>query len=177
MTLIGLNRKIGWQNFTVRDGAPADHADALAFTSARSNASFGFKRDPRTGVFSLKNVSVSVAMIRHESWVVRGSQSASLLAHEQLHYTITALGARDLHRELVASEGSSVEELQDAAQALQDKIQTLTDQANEQYDDDSDHNRNSAEQKLWAAAVQCVLANPKGTLQELVSNKAGVCTP
>jgi hypothetical protein len=175
MSLVGLNRTIRWSDFTEVASSPED-PDHHAYTSARSKASFGFQRDPRTKEYSLKDIVVSVFMVRSESWVVKGHKTAELLQHEQLHYTITALGARDLHRGLTKLTGESVEELQQLATELQGQAQADTDQANEQYDDETNHSLNTSKQRIWNGAVRCVLADVDGTLRDLIRNPAGACT-
>lgn len=177
MTLIGFNKHIRWNEFKELRAAPAEHSDSSAYTHANRGARYRSQRDPRTGVFSLKNVSIVVSIDRRQSWVVKGEQSAELLAHEQLHYTLSALGGRDLHRTLLKLTATSEEELYEAARTAGDDVSDMVRQANEEYDDESDHSRDVKGQQLWASAIRCVVGNPNGTVQELVSNTAGVCTP
>jgi hypothetical protein len=177
MALTGLDTRISWRDFTERTSPPPEFEDHDAYTSAASLANLQPVRDHASGVFSFRNVVVTVAMSRRESWVIRGKQTDDLLRHEQNHYTITALGARDLHRRLLKMTALSLRDLEKAASDAQAEVQSLTDQANEDYDVASDHSKNATGQQLWNGAIRCVRADPDGELSDLVNNTAGVCTP
>jgi|GEM_PF-1622275 len=87
-----------------------------AFTSATFRASMAFttKADSK-GMIRFQNVSVTVSMDRGASWVVSGKQTAALLNHEQGHFNITWLAARELCRKLLEYELDTSLRVLDAA--------------------------------------------------------------
>jgi hypothetical protein len=92
-------------------------------------------------------------MDRAASWVVRGSEAADLLTHEQGHFDITALGARDFLNDVLALSGSSATDLQSQIDSAQSSNQSTIDSVNSMYDVDpncgTSHGTNAANQQQW----------------------------
>jgi predicted secreted Zn-dependent protease len=92
-------------------------------------------------------------MDRAGSWVVRGSETADLLTHEQGHFDITALGARDFLNDVLALSGSSAADLQSQIDSAQSSNQSTIDSVNSMYDVDpncgTSHGTNAANQQQW----------------------------
>ena len=55
------------------------------------------KSRSQLGAYRLANLLINVSLARTHTWVVSGNESPSLLAHEQGHYDIGVLIARELH--------------------------------------------------------------------------------
>src|SRR5437868_9954221 len=130
MAFIGLPRAISWGDFTELEERP-EGEDEDAYTKAKWNLTYGF---PAGIDYTLNNITVSMSMVTSESWVVKSAKSADLLKHEQGHYDITALGARDLHRQLPDLKAKTEKALRAAVKALEQKVQTEIDAMNDKYD-------------------------------------------
>ena len=96
----GVPNRIGWRDFTVVPRSPKPPATASTLADFSYSAAIPGKPD-KDGSYRLSHVHVTVTMNRGRSWVVKGSQSAALLDHEQGHFTITWTVARDLCRRLL----------------------------------------------------------------------------
>ena len=80
-----------------------------------------------------------------------------LIKHEQGHYDITALLARDFYwrlRGLVGMPFSSIAEMTNAVNAHASATVGGSAQINLDYDNDTQHSRNGSEQWNWWSAIQ-----------------------
>ncbi len=99
----GRPQRINWHNFTPVHHARLPRADAFTDADFRWTSDFPSQPD-RAGIHRLTNVRVTVAMNQPRSWYVIGRQSPLLLRHEQGHYDITFVVARELCRKLLELE-------------------------------------------------------------------------
>ena len=113
MAFTGLSRAITWDDFTEVDSAP-DGAGESAFIKAVFPFSYDY--DSNGSSARITAVTMSISMDGSASWVVTDDESSDLLEHEQGHYGITALGARDLFRQLSALTAANVAALRTAAE-------------------------------------------------------------
>ena len=106
MALTGFSHRVVWKEFRSVDEPDGDGEQA--FCQARFGISYGY--NCTGGTCSTRNVVVNVRMDQTASWAVRGAsvRTAALLRHEQGHFDITALGARDAERQIRAITGSFV---------------------------------------------------------------------
>jgi predicted secreted Zn-dependent protease len=154
MPLQNFQYRISWANdFTRVDSVP-DGSDESAFTQARFRGRFSFVRQADgTWIVRSANSVVSLSMDGVASWVERGSETADLLTHEQGHFDITALGARDFRNDAVALSGSSANDLQSQIDSARSSNQSTIDSVNSMYDEDpncgTSHGTNAANQQQW----------------------------
>ncbi len=99
--LEGHDESLGWRDFM---GAPPDPLPPgeAAYTEARFDLSYGFDYDTATATkgYRIVDVAVKVTVERGNMWSVKSGRTDALLKHEQGHYDIVALLARDLYDEL-----------------------------------------------------------------------------
>jgi hypothetical protein len=99
--LEGHDVSLGWGDFkgAVPGALPPGEA---AYTEARFDLNFGYDYDTasKTKGYRITEVHVQVTLERGNMWAVKSAQTADLLRHEQGHYDIVALLARDLYQEL-----------------------------------------------------------------------------
>src|SRR4051812_34496816 len=113
MTLIrtaleGHDLTLAWGDF------PADVpqnrlATDTASTLARFDLNYDYAYDSAQGThhgYRVDHVNVRVTLDRPKMWAVSSARTAELLRHEQGHYDIVALIARDLFAELTGWESS-----------------------------------------------------------------------
>ena len=104
------------------------------------------------------------------SWVVTDDESNDLLEHEQGHYGITALGARDLYNRLSSLTAANVAALRTAANAAKATIQSSINAMNIRYDgttDGTNHGVDRAAQQRWSGKIRSAIADVNGTLSGL----------
>jgi hypothetical protein len=97
----GQTPRLSWQTHFTRVQRPLRGNDE-AYTHVDFRPTFNFSsRADSDGKHRLTNVRVTVSMNRAQSWYVNGRETPLLLRHEQGHYDITFLVARDLCRRLL----------------------------------------------------------------------------
>lgn len=164
-----------------------------AFTKAPFRASMTFTTRPDAdGKIRFQNVSVTVSMDRGASWVVNGRQTPALLNHEQGHYNITWLAARELCRKMLeyeldtsvlnATHSGSVAQLKtrlptdlrDMERATQSDIDRL----NDLYDSRGQafHGVNAPAQAQWDRFLNYVVQNSNSDMSTLLMIGGGTPT-
>jgi len=167
MALTGLPRALTWDDFSEVDETP-DGGDELAYTEAKWSLSYGFP--PGTGDYKLNNIVVSVRILSDKSWVVTEGKTDALLKHEQGHYDITALGARDLHRALPALRAKTEAALRAKVDDLDATTQAAVNAMNDKYDSaagGTNHGLDAAAQVRWSGKIRGAIANPNATLSSV----------
>lgn len=166
-------KTLAWTDFTEKDAAPAS-SKLDAFTKAKWPHSYDYAQNLNGKyVVSAKTFKVAVQMDTVSSWVVKDKESDSLLDHEQGHYNITALGARDYMNGALAFEFDTAKEMVQALTDLEQSVQSLINSVNTMYDDDpncgTDHGRKADKQTQWDLRIKSQMNDPKGTLDSLAS--------
>jgi hypothetical protein len=98
--LEGHEETLGWQDFQAP--APPGYTGDAALTDARFDAQYDYDWDdtPSHKGYRVDHVQVTVTLDRASMWSDKPSRTPALLKHEQGHYDIVALVARDLFNEL-----------------------------------------------------------------------------
>jgi hypothetical protein len=99
--LEGHDETLGWQDFQGNVPAKRSGGDD-AECDARFDLAYDYDWDdnPKSRGYRVDHVQVKVILNRANMWAVKASRTAALLKHEQGHYDIVALVARDLYNEL-----------------------------------------------------------------------------
>jgi hypothetical protein len=164
-----LNRvyNVTWDDFRgpVPPGATRDaHIETKADLSYSYSSGAG-------GTRLADSVTVTIQLLRHKSWAKKQRISSwprqarlDLLKHEQVHYEITALMARDLFIELMALKGRSFA----SPGALQTEVQRLANlyapqPVHTKYDSpkETNHGGNSTPQSAWNGYVHAAFSRPR----------------
>lgn len=120
------------------------------------------------GFVKITNLSVDIGLSSPECWVV-SSQAANmdLLKHEQGHYDITALGAREFHDKLDGMKAVNENDLNKKIKKIRDDVQKKINTANSKYDDQTNHSLNTQLQLIWNQKIEAAKKNPKGVIDDL----------
>lgn len=140
---------VTWSHFREVAASPDGNDAQTGYTIAA-----GFHVDGSAGAYRATRIAATVRLDAGDSWVVRGSKTAALLAHEKLHYVIATLIGRELDTELAAVTGDDIASVQATARQL---ISDKNDRAyaiGTAYDDDTNHGTVAAEQQRWLVQVQ-----------------------
>ncbi len=166
MALSGFNHSVQWNEFRTVNQRPAGvQEDAQIKTRT---VAFTFRtHQPRGQNCRVTSATVSIAVDRSRTWVVRGRQSADLLQHEQGHYDITALATRDLYNQVLGLTAARCADINTQAGRLQQQIQTQVTQIDRRYDTQTSHGTTPASQRTWNTRIQSAKQNPNGTLANL----------
>jgi hypothetical protein len=165
-SLAGLRRTLRWSDFTSKDVPPPEAGEfTLAAQTQASYRVSGLSSGPIDGsrptAYKLADaVKVVVRLQREEcwvaSWVIASSTSHAeqqrLLKHEQGHYDIVALLARDLLADITALTKNlyaSAQEPIDDAEAIIARYQPYANSLQDLYDDKTNHGDVRNEQVRW----------------------------
>ena len=151
--LTGWPRQIAWSEFREVATRPSGESeDAQIDTQTLQPERVGVAREQ--GQFRLGNFTVKLSVIRGNSWVVAAQKSDPLLAHEQGHFDITGLVARDLVKALGALRVSTTDELQREVSRLFETYDAWAKSLSKQYDEETNHGRNTKSQSDWESRIQ-----------------------
>jgi len=121
--------------------------------------------------YVITSVDVDAYVDKNTSWVKNGSESFELLIHEQGHANILHVKALELGKALWSLVGvihqcpdndpSKVkQEVEDIVNGTYNPIFASHEQMQDQYDSDTDHGRNSDEQRNWNKRISDIFMPP-----------------
>jgi hypothetical protein len=174
MNPANFKKSISWQDFTPQDTSPIPPREARTVADAKtpSNISFTKNADGKW-IVDPTNFNVTLSMNVTNSWVVTGKQTDSLLNHEQQHYNITALGARDFLNDALALVADKPADLTKALTDLQKSMQTQIKAINKVYDEDpncgTDHNNKADKQSQWDLRIKNAMNSSTTRLDSLAT--------
>jgi len=159
-TISGWPRKIEWSEFREIQKRPDGMSeDAQIHSEVSSPSRLSVARE--NGQFRLPNYPAKLEVVRDDTWVVAGTKSDDLLAHEQVHFDITGLSGRDMVRDMLALRAKTSAELQREVTRITQRYQQLANDLTEKYDRETNHSRNADQQKRWATHIKSCIDSGK----------------
>lgn len=157
--------KVSWMDF-IRLAARPTGEDEDAKIVINFPQSYDYTIDGKAVTISV--VSVDINMASPECWVVSSQASnMDLLKHEQGHYDITAIGAREFDGKLFKMTAANETELEKKVKRTRAAIQDKINKANTRYDRQTNHSQDVQTQKTWDQKIDTVKKNPKGIIDDL----------
>jgi hypothetical protein len=144
------NRKLNWSDFK-GVAVSGDPADALTYTAHES----GFEAFGVGSRFHVES-EVKCYFIKKLSWVKPGMQTVYLLNHEQRHFDLAEVGAREFRKKLRQAQFTS-ENFQKEVQRITREIDDKYKKLQEEYDRETDHSRTEEKQKEWNKKIDGML--------------------
>jgi hypothetical protein len=161
MALKGWPRTISWQDFATSPARPRGATVAAHIEGEWRNPPrepFRFVHE-RSG-WRLDNVNLVVVINSHQTWVVQGQETPELLQHEQGHWDITGLLAREAHQAYEQLRARTMRELNKQTQRIQTRLQTKAARLNRKYDDATNHGIDRTAQQTWDSLIAtCITKN------------------
>ena len=140
-----------FRQLTLHDfqGRPRRSGDIVAETAC--SISMKYDVHASNGVFHLV-FHINLELDRQRSWLdqqrlITPSKIAEVLQHEQGHYAISYFEQQELQR--VLSQSNFDRNYQSEVEHIFNLIHDKYEQLNLDYDDDTDHSRNSEQQASW----------------------------
>ena len=155
-TVEGWPRDITWDEFREVSSNPTGGSED-AYISARFEYPWSWENEGRH--YRVNQATVRMQVDERESWVVRSRQSAPLLSHEQGHYDLTGLMARDLASALARVTASSESGLRAEVERIASHYRRHSARLNAQYDRETVHGSNQREQDRWKQRISDAMAN------------------
>jgi Bacterial protein of unknown function (DUF922) len=167
MAVFGWPKTLSWANFgTPKTTVPAAYA-TIAHTDAHieidiSYVHAGATLDATSGDYKLKNVNVTVKTVATGTWVLKGvskqSDQAAILKHEQGHYNIAGITARDVETALKALRNSDKGDLLNDVTTTADDVIASGQTEQETYDGSvadggTDHGNDVTQQAAWNSKI------------------------
>ena len=156
--ITGWPRTLSWSEFNERDSRP-EGMDENAQIHSEVQLSPQVTVESDNGKLKLGSFTVQVVTISEDTWVVKGTKSDALLAHEQGHYDITGLMGRDTMNDLKALRARSSRELQQKVTDLLEKYRDLAKSLTKRYDAETNHGRNTKAQAEWEKKIADAMKN------------------
>lgn len=145
-------RKLSWSDFK-GNASENHHADALTY-SANESMFNAFSLGSRFNVES----RITCYFIKANSWVKNGKESDYLLNHEQRHFDLSEVSAREFRMKLKKANFTG-ENFNEEINKITRYINERYDKLQELYDSESDHSRNEGKQKEWDSRIDKMLKN------------------
>jgi hypothetical protein len=166
MPVDGFDYTITWAKFTKVSTAPnSSDADGYTHVVYQSNNIQPVRGKGKTVV--VKSADITITLDSGQSWVVETKTTNDLLTHEQGHYDITALGARELYTGLLKLKAADVKALEDKVNELSEALQRKIDTTNHRYDEQTDHSKIKALQEKWNKSIAMEKQKSNGSLDNL----------
>lgn len=169
MSLTNFNKILTWNDFnklSVRP--PGKSEDAVISATWRIDAD---QLARKGNAIILEKYTVEIYLVADNCTVLTGSvtgpKSAELLKHEQGHFDIIALGAREFNNKVSKLSASTEIELTKKIDELNKTISDKTNVVDERYDTVTNHSMNTSVQQTWDQKIDAAKKNPKGTVEDL----------
>ena len=144
-----------WENF---EGTPDPASSFDANTSSGLSYSWSLKKDFNGTHFVYK---VESYFLPDGSWVKPGRESELLLAHEQLHFDITEVFARQLRQKMEDFNPESRGDIKQELQRIYKKIERERALLQEKFDRETRHGQDEAAQLRWRKQIDIALLGLK----------------
>lgn len=174
MAVSGFPKQLSLNDFNGLDTAPPS-ANARSGYQLRAETASSVKYDvqytsevkmvdgEKTTKWKVKrNFTPSLVLNKLETWMLKSVkndkvESVATLAHEQGHYDISGLAAREFQRQMLALETDTEDELKTQIESLISAMKTKIDGMNAQYDNETCIKGTLQEQQLrqtvWLQAI------------------------
>ena len=167
MPLNNFTYTLSWSDFTQLPSRPSSNDEDAQIHPEISFSKFKLAKKGR-GV-TISDVDVDIHLVLNDCWVVSAQMSNDLLKHEQGHYDILAISAREIYNELLKTSAANTNDLQVKVKEVHKKMAQLSSQVNNRYDSKSEtfNSRNTAKQTAWNKAIATEKQKPDGSLINL----------
>ena len=142
---------LAWNDFA---GEPELQNPFDANTNSGISYSWSLRTSEKGAEFLYK---VDVFFYPDLSWVKPGKESPLLLAHEQLHLTITELHGRKLRKIMAEYVPDLDTDIKKVLERIYQKNETSRRQMQEKYDRETNHGQNEAAQAKWENFIEAEL--------------------
>ncbi len=164
MSLNNFDDTVSWSQFSQLPSRPAgEDEDAHIHTRMKLNYNLGGKG--KAAIVS--GGTLDILIVTQSCWAVSSEMTKDLLKHEQGHYDIQALAAREFYEKVMALTAPTDNELKKEVRKLEAKFQQVTNVVNKRYDKTTDHSINTSMQQTWDKKIDAAKKKLNGTIDDL----------
>jgi hypothetical protein len=165
MPLNNFDYQLSWSDFSALPRRPAGvNEDAQIHPEMGFS---NFKLASKGRAVTIADVDIDITLVRSDCWSVEKAQSEGLLKHEQGHYDILALSAREFYKSVKSLTAKSSHELQRQVTALADRMARRVKTIDETYDTETKHNRDTTSQQSWLKKIAVEKQKADGSIDNL----------
>lgn len=165
MPLQNFNHLISWSDFITRSVRPTNVTEDAQIHPEISPGKI--KLASKGKAVNIAEVDINITLVKSDCWVIEGKQSDYLLKHEQGHYDILAISAREFHNSLIGLSAASSHELQKLVSKLQENVQKNVANVDARYDTQTKHSLDMATQDSWNKKIAAEKQKPNGSIDNL----------
>ncbi|MBK8786679.1 MAG: DUF922 domain-containing protein [Chitinophagaceae bacterium] len=167
MPLNNFDRILTWQDFNQQLGQPGGANEYAQIHPDIAPSNFVLARV--RNALTITDVTIDLSLIADDCWVVTSRMTNDLLKHEQGHYDILAISAREFYNTLIGLSAATADALQRRVNQLKERFAQQVTQVDARYDSESqtNHGINTAIQQTWDQKIAAAKANPRGRLTDL----------
>jgi hypothetical protein len=159
-----LKYAVSWNDFNRVPSRPAnEHEDA----KIKIQFPYGYDTLREKNSAKVTAVNMTISPANNECWVVDTEATDELLKHEQGHYDITAIGARELYDKISGLSAPNEDKLKDKIKDEEKKVRAKIAEVNKRYDSQTDHHNKKDVQDSWDKQIATELQKPDGKLRNL----------
>jgi len=140
---------LAWSDFKGILDTPSSFAAATNW-----HMPYTYHWSSKDGVYTLK-FKVEGAIDRNRSWSIADKQTNDLLAHEQLHFDISEIFARELF--IAFNKKTYTSNYKNEVLDIVATVFKSAAEMQEKYDRETDHSRNKIKQAEWEVYIQHLL--------------------
>jgi hypothetical protein len=160
LVVTGWPRALTWDDFRELESRPSDaEGDENAQIHSDVNQPERVRVAREGGQQRVSALTVTISIIRADTWVVRSAKAAALLSHEQGHYDITGLTGRDMGNEILAARAGTLEDLQRQVTDIIERARQRAQDLNARYDTETGGGRNRDAQRRWDESIRSSISN------------------
>jgi hypothetical protein len=172
IVLLGWPRTLKWDDFE-KVSKPKKMPEKLGWRASLESTAFNRawtsvritpgreKTKTLLGTYRLKDLSVNVGLDALNTWVVQGQDTPTLLAHEQGHFNIAGLIARELHWRLDLLYSSDACQLDRWIDETENLLGTKHARLQATYDADTRHGDDENGQRRWDERISSCMNQNK----------------
>ena len=167
MPLNNFDRTLSWSDFNQQLGQPGGANEYAQIHPEIAPSNFVLARV--RNAITVTDVTIDLGLVTDDCWVVTSRMTNDLLKHEQGHYDILAISAREFYNAVVGLSAATTNALQRRVTRLQQRFAQQATRVDARYDSENqtNHGINTSVQQTWDQRIAAVKTNPRGVLADL----------
>jgi hypothetical protein len=165
MPLQNFHYLISWSDFISRQSRPTGVNEDAQIHPEMSSSNVKLGRKGKAVIIT--DLDVNIDLVKSDCWVVENQKSDYLLKHEQGHYDILGISAREFYNSMKNLSAPSTHELQKMVTKLQEDTQKNVARVDARYDAQTKHSLDKTAQESWDKKIRAEKQKPNGSIDNL----------